>query len=145
MTPAKSPTAPSQFLLINGGLLFVVGAYLDVPRPRGLRPSRGAERHRGGRVPAAASYLGTLMPAISLAGDGQISPLATTLLAVSAILWAGGYGTLGIVVLVGGIVAGLAVYRRSRVRRCSSAASRWRRSGRWRCPTWLPSRATSGG
>ena len=114
VTPVKLPTSPSQFLLINGALLFVVVSYLAYLLARSAAVSRALTSGVAARVPApAASYLSMLAPTISLAGDGQISPLATTLLAVGIVLWAGGYGTLGILVLAGGVAAGVAVYRRA--------------------------------
>jgi uncharacterized membrane protein len=114
VTPVKTPTAPSQFLLINGTLLFVVGAYLTYQLARVATVARWLDGTEAARVPAPASaYLSMLAPAFSLAGDGHISPLATTLLAVAAVLFAGGYGTLGLLVILGGVIAGLAVFRRA--------------------------------
>ena len=114
VTPVKTPTAPSQFLLVNGALLFVVGAYLTRQLARVATVSRLLTGTEAARVPApAAAYLSALAPAVSLAGDGQISLLATTLAAVGLILWAGGYGTLGLLVVLGGVVVGLAVFRRA--------------------------------
>ena len=114
VTPVKTPTSPSQFLLINGPLLFVVVTYLAYVLARSATVARALTSTVAARVPTpAASYLSILAPTISLAGDGQISPLATTLLAVGIVLWAGGYGTLAVLVMAGGIVAGVATYRRA--------------------------------
>ena len=114
VVPVKTPTAPSQFLLVNGALLFVVGSYLASVLARSAAVARAFGEEVRVRVPApAASYLSMLAPTISLAGDGQISALATALLAVGLVFWAGGYGTLSVLMLLGGVAGGVAVYRRA--------------------------------
>ncbi|MFN8634474.1 MAG: DUF2298 domain-containing protein [Chloroflexota bacterium] len=112
--PVKTPTAPTQFLTINGALLFLVVTYLGYQLARTATVTRVLTQGFAARAPApAAAYLGALAPTIGLAGDGQISPLATTLLALAVVLWIGGYGTLGVLVLAGSVAVGLGLLRRS--------------------------------
>jgi YYY domain-containing protein len=114
VVPVKTPTSPTQFLLINGALLFVVISYLAYGLARSATVARALTSGAAARVPTpAARYLSTLAPPITLAGEGHVSPLALALLALGLILWGAGYGTLGILVLAGGIVGGVAVYRRA--------------------------------
>ena len=58
VTPVKLPTAPSQFLLVNGALLFVVVSYLAYLLARSATVARALTSGVAARVPApAASYL----------------------------------------------------------------------------------------
>jgi YYY domain-containing protein len=114
LVPVKTPTAPHQFLLINGTLLFAVLSWLTYQLARSATVARILKGAVAGRLPApAAAYPAAYVPAISLAGEGPVSPAAMALLAAATILWAGGYGTLGLLLLAGGIVGGLAMLRRS--------------------------------
>jgi YYY domain-containing protein len=116
VVPVKTPTAPGQFLLINGTLLFAVLAYLTYRLARSATVARLVTRGVAAWSSAPASspvYLASLAPTVSLAGDGPVSPVAMALLALAVVLWAGGYGTLGLLVVGGGIVAALALLRRS--------------------------------
>jgi YYY domain-containing protein len=114
VVPVRTPTAPHQFLLINGVLLFVVVAYLAHVLARSVGVAAAVTRGACAPAPTpAASYLSLFAPTLTLAGDGRISMLAMTVLGPGAILWAGGYGTLGMIFVVGSIIAGVAAYRRA--------------------------------
>ncbi|MGE3270961.1 MAG: DUF2298 domain-containing protein, partial [Chloroflexota bacterium] len=105
---------PEQFLLINGALLFVVVSFLAYRLARSAAVARAlSARAPVMRSAPTAAYLSAIAPTISLSGEGNVSTVATGLLLLVVALWAVGYGTLGIIVLAGGIAAALAVVRRS--------------------------------
>ena len=118
VVPVKTPTAPGQFLLINAALLVVVVATFAYQLARSATVARllagsSAATSRARLPVASAPYLATLAPTITLAGDGQVSWLATVVLAVALVLWSVGYGALGVLFVAVAIVAAPALLRRS--------------------------------
>jgi YYY domain-containing protein len=113
-TPVKTPTNPSQFLLANGALLFALTGYLLLQLARVAATTRSMMARERRRLPApAGAYLVALAPTMSVGADGRVSTLATGLLAVGLMLWLVGYGTLGLLLAIGGSMVVLVIARRS--------------------------------
>jgi YYY domain-containing protein len=113
-TPVKTPTNPSQFLVANGALLFALAGYLALQLGRVVAHLRTSTVRETRALPApGGAYLVALAPTIAVGADGQVSTVATSVLAVGVLLWLVGYGTLGLLLTVGGMIAVLALARRA--------------------------------
>ena len=117
VVPIKTPTVPTQFLLINGFLLFAAGSFLAYSLRRAWPRAVDAEPLQRLRTAAAGAYYSIALPLPTARSEQLGAALAAFALAAAAGLATLGRGTLGIVVVTGIALATLVVLRhRSRER-----------------------------